>query len=133
MVRLGICPICGFDRMIMVSDDACPFDACPKCGFGYGFLSNRGRREKLRNKELWDRILADHVVFSLTDSEDLTREKILSKVSAFDPAAVQRARRETGSVFKYGDKEIVENAHCVSVLLGLTGLQIQSSAHRWNC
>jgi hypothetical protein len=127
MIPLGVCPICGFDRMIMVSYENCRFDACPKCGFGYGYTSKCAGRKKLRNQELWGRIVAEQPVFSM-DEETLTREKILDSVSTRDPADVakQRQRRGTESLFKYSDKQIFEN----SLKLGVNSHQAMEAAIR---
>jgi hypothetical protein len=127
MVPLGICSICGFDRMIMVSDDSRRFDACPRCGFGYGYMSKRTGRKKLRNQELWDRIVAEQPFISMKE-EKLTREKMLDIVSTRDPGEVaqQRQRRGTDSVFKYNDKEIFDN----SLKLGVNSRQARDAAFR---
>ena len=114
MGPLGICPICGFDRMIMASVDNCRFDACPKCGFGYGYISKRAGRKKLRNQELWDRIVAEQPIIIMNE-EKFTRERILDIHSAYGPADVMKARRETDSVFKYSDKQIVKNGRELGV------------------
>jgi hypothetical protein len=95
--------------MIMVSDGNCRFDACPKCGFGYGYMSKRAGRKKLRNQELWDRIVKEQPIFSLNE-EKLTREKVLDILSAHGPADVMKARKGTDSVFKYSDKQIFDNS-----------------------
>ena len=125
MIPLGVCPICGFDRMIMVSNGNCQFDACPKCGFGHGYISKRAGRKKLRNQKLWDHIVKEQPIFSL-EEEELTREKVLGMLNKCDPAVVMKARKGTDSVFKYSDKEIVKN----SLKLGVNSRQAIEAARR---
>jgi hypothetical protein len=90
-------------------------------------MSKRTGRKKLRNQELWDRIVAEQPFISMNE-EKLTREKMLDLVSARDPAEVakQRQRRGTDSLFKYSDKEIFEN----SLKLGVNSRQAIDAAFR---
>ena len=76
----GICPSCGYNRMMMRygSEGIWAVDACPKCGFAYG--SNDVTEEK--GSQVWEVFLKAEGDILVKLGLPLTREGILAWVES---------------------------------------------------
>ena len=60
------CPVCFFMRMISRlhgltrGEQDLQYDACPKCGFGYGEFGDLTKRVPIRDENLWRIIIFRH-------------------------------------------------------------------------
>lgn len=92
----GICPKCGFDRMLVRygSMGWFQFDACTKCGFAYG----TNHHEESTENEVWEMIIHAYKETLIKENYPLTREGLHQWV-----LSMQDPGERMGSVFVYNE------------------------------
>lgn len=99
----GICPNCGYKRMMLRygSEGTFCYDACPKCGFAYG--NNKCDYEEIGEK-LWETIL-------LTERQtlqDLGFSIDRQGLYKWTESLLSPPKGEISSVFDWSDKKNLE-------------------------
>ena len=76
----GKCPVCGYDKMLhRKCEGSYEFDGCPKCGFGYGFDSEKNDPNDLDFKLGEDAWIKEGKTFLFNFIKDKKEQKKIAK------------------------------------------------------